>query len=398
MDAHPDDKDTAEAAGPAVRRVPLRETLRRLSLLAVNIYIVAHVVLWYGFDIQPWGKTAMTGVPALVSGNINIAAVMVILIVASVFIFGRGFCGWACHMRGVLEFSDWLMRRFNFRPYLRVREKNVLLNTRYRWLIRVGAFAVLLMPVSAYLYRHGFVMGLRVDMTSPPPWADLPGYKGLLFNEAAPINWVIAASALDIGIVVALTLAIIAVATFVFNIFYGQGAFCRILCPYSVLLAMFSNINPFQRKITRVNQCTGCRKCSSVCPQGIDVSREIYHYGKVENRDCIKCFTCVDTCENSVLKDTAAGAVAQVVARTEYEKRPWIDQYKTVQKIEPMDPVSDFVSMILALAMGGMASRFGGFWFFVGVIAGFLIVRLLIRYVTDALGKYRNAPATTPSR
>lgn len=78
---------------PSQAPLSLTMKLRYFSLLAVNLYIVAHVTLWYAFDIKPWGKTAMTGVPALVRGNINSAAVMVILIIASVFIFGRGFCG-----------------------------------------------------------------------------------------------------------------------------------------------------------------------------------------------------------------------------------------------------------------------------------------------------------------
>ena len=367
-------KDSVQAPLSLTRKI------RYICLFMVNLYIVAHVVLWYGFDIKPWGKTAMTGVPALVRGNINSAAVMVIFIIASVFIFGRAFCGWACHIRGALEFSDWVMRKLKLEGYMKLRRKNVLLNTRYPWLLRMSAFAILLMPVMIYLRRHSF--SLAFDMNSPPPWTDLPGNDGLLFALQAPFNLAISYSIFDITFLVVLTLVIVFTATFLFNYFFGQAAFCRILCPYAFMVTLFTNINPFQRKITRVSQCTGCRKCSTSCPQGVDVSREIYHYnGKVQSRECVKCFTCVDTCEHGVLKDTSAAAVNQVKPRSEYARRPWHNEFKHVQSIEPIGPVLDFVSFVLAIVCGAVASRLGGFWFFVGTIVGFIVIRLTIRFL-----------------
>ncbi len=289
---------------------------------------------------------------------------MVLLIIASVFIWGRGFCGWACHVRGLLELSDWVMRRLKLKGYMKLRRRNVLLTTRYPWQLRLGAFGVLLMPVMLYLRRYSFM--LAFDMHSPPPWTDMPGNKGMLFGPYAPYNLALSATLLHVSFVVVLTLVIVFTATFFFNYFYGQAAFCRILCPYAFLLAIFTNLNPFQRKITRVGQCTGCRKCSTSCPQGIDVSREIYHFrGKVKSRECIKCFTCVDTCEYKVLKDTSAIAVPQEKPRSEYDRKPWHNEFMHVQSIEPLGEVLDVVSIILALFCGAIASRMGGFWFFV---------------------------------
>lgn len=374
-------------------QAPLSLTIkiRYICLFIVNLYIVAHVVLWYGFDIKFWGKTAMTGVPALIRGNINAAAVMVLVIIASAFIFGRAFCGWACHIRGVLEFSDWVMRKMKLEGYMKLRQKNVLLNTRYSWLLRMGAFAILLMPVTVYLIRHPFT--ITFDMNSPAPWTDLPGNNSLMFSANAPFNIALSATMVDITFMVALTLIIIFMTTFFFNYFFGQGAFCRILCPYAFMLAIFTNLNPFQRKITRVSQCTGCRKCSTSCPQGVDVSREIYHFnGKVQSRECIKCFTCVSNCENKVLKDTAATAVPQINPRVEYDRRPWHNELKNVQSIESIGPVLDFVSIVLAMLCGMMASRLGGFWFFVGSIVGFLVIRLSIRFVIQLLRRTSFVP------
>lgn len=365
--------------------------VRYFCLLAVNIYIVAHVALWYAFDIRPWGKTAMTGVPALIRGNVNSAAVMVILIVSSVFIFGRAFCGWACHVRGLLELSDWTMRKLKLDGYMKLRRRNVLVNTRYPWLLRLGAFTILLMPVLVYLKHNPFFLAFNPN--TPPPWTDMPGNNGLLFSAQSPFNLSLSATLLDISFMVLLTLVIVFTATFFFNFFFGQGAFCRILCPYAFMLALFSNLNPFQRKITRVGECTGCRKCAASCPQGIDVSREIYHFdGKVRSRDCIKCFTCVDTCEYGILKDSSSPAAPQKKPRHEYDRWPWHNEFKHVQSIEPIGPVGDFISVVLALFCGAVASRLGGFWFFVGSIIGFLVIRLSIRY----LGQWMRGTSLIP--
>jgi polyferredoxin len=178
----------------------------------------------------------------------------------------------------------------------------------------------------------------------------------------------------------------------VLNLRYGQGAFCRILCPYAPMMVPLMNISPVQKKITRVAQCTGCRDCSNACPQGIDVSREIFHFdGKVVNTECIKCYACIDACDDNVLKDTAAPGVPQTDRLKPYEKRPWqqelvrkdglLTNAKHMQVFEPLGPVADFASMIVALICGGITSRFGGFWFYPGAIISFIVFRECCLYV-----------------
>jgi len=124
-----------------------RYKYRMIALAAVHAYIAFHLISWHVFGIQIWGKTAMMGVPSLAKGTINAAAIMVILILLSIFFWGRGFCGWVCHMRGAIEFADWILRKLKVRQYLKLREKNVLVNTPHRWLLRIGALFVLLLPV-----------------------------------------------------------------------------------------------------------------------------------------------------------------------------------------------------------------------------------------------------------
>lgn len=46
-----------------------------------------------------------------------------------------------------------------------------------------------------------------------------------------------------------------------------------------------------------------------------------------------------------------------------------------MQVFEPLGPVADFTSMVLALICGGLTSRFGGFWFYPGAIISFIAFR-----------------------
>ena len=275
---------------------------RITSLIGVHVYIFFHFMIWYVFDMKIWGKTAMMGVPSLLAFHINAAAIMVMLIILSVFFYGRAFCGWACHLRGAIEFSDWVMRKLKISGCQTIREKNTLLNTRFRWSFRIVVFFPLLLPVLFYWIRRE--RNFYFNIQTPSPLADLPGYNNLLFSENAPFNMSFAANglnALDFIIPFFAAIFIVFTMSFVINYFYGQGAFCRIMCPYVVILAPFTNLSPWQKKITRTSDCKGCRACSNNCPQGIDVSREIYHHhGKVINNECIKCYNCIDRCSHVV--------------------------------------------------------------------------------------------------
>src|SRR5215831_8446264 len=102
---------------PRELKVTARYRWRMISLAAVHVYIALHIILWHVFDIKIWGKTAMMGVPSLANGTINAASIMVILILGSIFIWGRGFCGWVCHMRGAIEFADWILQKLKVRQY-----------------------------------------------------------------------------------------------------------------------------------------------------------------------------------------------------------------------------------------------------------------------------------------
>ena len=358
------------------------------SLIAVHIYIFFHFLFWYTFDMKIWGKTAMMGVPSLLAFHINAAAIMVIFIILSVLIYGRSFCGWACHLRGAIEFSDWVMRKLKISGYQKIRKKNILFNTRFRWSFRIFVFFILLLPVILYWIKQGHKSYLNIR--TPSPLSDLPGNNNLLFSANSPFNMSLGLhglTVLDFLIPFFVAIFIVFTMSFVINYFYGQGAFCRILCPYTIMLVPFMNLTSYQKKITRISDCTGCRACSNKCPQGIDVSREIYHYnGKVINNECIKCYHCIDACPHSVLKDSRQKASSQTKPLKGYEKVPWLNPNKHLQVVEPLNPVIDFISILFSIVCGSLTSRLGGFWFYVGAISGYIIFRKLANFgIPEAL-------------
>ncbi|MBW2244799.1 MAG: 4Fe-4S binding protein [Deltaproteobacteria bacterium] len=374
------------------------QRLRVGVLIGVHVYIVVHMLAWYVFDWSIWGKTAMLGVLSLLAGQLSAAAVMVFLIFVSMFFYGRFFCGWFCHLRGSIELADWVMRKLGIERYKRLRDKNLLLNTRFRWPFRAISMLILLLPIVFYWAAGNFEPNL--DPEPIRPMADLPGYENALFAESAPVNMEIQFLPVDFLVAFAALLVILFVISFVFNLFYGQGAFCRVLCPYAAIFSGLVNVSPWQTKITRVGDCTGCRQCSQTCPQGIDVSREIHHYdGKVINRECIKCYRCVDSCEHDVLMDSRQPAVAQITPRKEYGRRPWLNPEKNVQVVEPLPLPVDLMSVLVGVICGGVASALGGFWFYVGAILGFVSFRQLASFwLARQAGMQAAAPTLSAPR
>jgi polyferredoxin len=385
---------SCNAKAPANMPTTRRYKYRMVALALVHVYIAFHMIAWHIFGIEIWGKTAMMGVPSLAKGTINTASIMVLLILGSILVFGRGFCGWVCHMRGAIEFADWILRKLKVARYEKIRNKNILINTPHRWLLRIGALFVLLLPVIILVNNTGFQP--KVSPMSPPPLADLPGYEGKAFAKSAFFNFDISPTWQDFLIAFGLALFIQFTMSVVLNLRYGHGAFCRILCPYATMMVPLMNRSPIQSKITRVAQCIGCRDCSNACPQGIDVSREIWHFdGKVTSLECIKCYACIDACDDNVLKDTSAPGVPQTARLKPYEKRPWqqevarkdglLTNARHMQVFEPLGPIADFTSIIVALVCGGITSRFGGFWFYPGAILSFILFRDVMLYIQKSM-------------
>lgn len=76
--------------------------------------------------------------------------------------------------------------------------------------------------------------------------------------------------------------------------------FCRLLCPYGVLLGAISPFAFRRRSITQLD-CTFCGRCEKVCPtQAISIDPKT-KTGTLSSYDCIQCNLCSDSCKSKAV-------------------------------------------------------------------------------------------------
>jgi polyferredoxin len=82
--------------------------------------------------------------------------------------------------------------------------------------------------------------------------------------------------------------------------YWVERPFCRLLCPYSAILGLFSLVSLKPRTIDKA-KCTSCNLCVKACPtQAITISKK-EEIQKVSNYDCIQCNRCSDRCKQDAI-------------------------------------------------------------------------------------------------
>ena len=107
-------------------------------------------------------------------------------------------------------------------------------------------FFPLLLPVIILIHNVGF--SPKVNVMEPSPLADNPGYGGKAFAESAFFNFEIKPTWNDVLLAFGMAVFIQFTMSVVLNLRYGQGAFCRILCPYAALMAPLMHISPVRKR------------------------------------------------------------------------------------------------------------------------------------------------------
>jgi polyferredoxin len=84
-----------------------------------------------------------------------------------------------------------------------------------------------------------------------------------------------------------------------FSYFTHGRAWCRYFCP---LGGFYSLLNPFSliKKEHDWKWCTQCGRCETVCPMGLDPTKD----DTANKLDCMKCGRCVKECKTNALKIT----------------------------------------------------------------------------------------------
>jgi polyferredoxin len=180
------------------------------------------------------------------------------------FIWGRGFCGWACWTAAILE---WLPIKENHPIPVKY--------TRIRYLVFVVS---LLIPIVFILLGYDWVTNHIQE-------------NGKIFQTGKPgaLIWFLVGN--GIYYLAAILLA--------FK-FKKKRAFCKIACPVSLVMKVQTTIalvktNPSGK------ECISCKTCNMNCPMDVDVMSYISAGKKVSSSECILCGICSNVCSQKAI-------------------------------------------------------------------------------------------------
>lgn len=252
-------------AAPAIR--PSRMSRWRAAvLIAVHVLIAIHIAHWLvaGRTVTPvepseamaWSK----------AGIVNAGLIFFAGAILLTALFGRWFCGWACHLVALQDLSRWLLAKIGIRPRP--------LRSRLLAVVPYLAFVYMFLWPVAYRLWLGDSLAVRgSELTTSAFWETFPGW-----------------------IVGTLTLLVCGFATVYF---LGAKGFCTYACPYGAAFAVADKVAPLR---VRVNEdCEGSGHCTAVCSSNVRVHEEVAKFGMVVDSGCMKCGDCVSVCPNDAL-------------------------------------------------------------------------------------------------
>ncbi len=239
---------------------------RALALIAVHVLIGLHITHWLiaGETITPVEPSEAMAFSqhSIINAGFVFFAVMILLTA----IFGRFFCGWACHLVALQDWCRHLMMKIGITPR----------PLKSRALMWVPTLAFLYMFIWPLVYRIAIGDSIAVrgtEFVTAHFWATFPGW-----------------------IVGGLTFLICG---FVCVYFLGAKGFCTYACPYGAAFAAADRIAPMRIRVT--DACNQCGHCTAVCSSNVVVHEEVRDYKMVVSPGCMKCQDCVSVCPNNAL-------------------------------------------------------------------------------------------------
>jgi polyferredoxin len=187
------------------------------------------------------------------------------LFVAALFL-GRSFCGWVCPMAGLQE--------------------------------------------ACFMVKDKRPDGKKTDWIKWAIWGPWIGLLAFLFIRAGGFKSVQPLYFIENGISVSdppgyinFFLVLLIMVLLAFTV--GRRGFCHTMCwiaPFMILGRKLRNTFkwPSLRLRSDKSMCINCRKCSTVCPMGLDVNGMVLGTG-MEHTECILCGTCIDVCPENVI-------------------------------------------------------------------------------------------------
>lgn len=247
-------------------RTSKRGILRAFVLILVHILIIIHIAQWLitGETMTPLEPSE--AMQTLELGYINAGFILFLIAILATLIFGRFFCGWACHVVAYQDLCGWIMRKLGRKPK----------PFRSRLLIYVPLFAALYMfvwPQILRIWEGRPFPPLVYHLTTQHFWDTFPGF------------WIGALTFIVCGGLMVYLL--------------GNKGFCTYGCPYGGFFAPADRLATGKIRVT--DACEQCGHCTTVCTSNVRVHEEVNRYGMVVDPGCMKCMDCVSVCPKNAL-------------------------------------------------------------------------------------------------
>lgn len=217
---------------------------RLVVQLGVGLYMFAYLGIICGENMQIEGFWYYLFLGVFEAATIHYAVAKIF----GPFLFGRGWCGYACWTAMVLDLLP-------FKTPSRSRKKIGYI----RYIVFVCSFLF----VGAMFALH--VPNLERIMF----WSFIIG-NGLYY-------------AVGIGLAFLLE---------------DNRAFCKYICPITIFLKPMSYYSLLRVK-NDTEKCVSCGKCKKVCPMDVDVADNSRK--RLNGTECILCFKCIDECPKNSL-------------------------------------------------------------------------------------------------
>ncbi len=251
-----------------------RKPARWLNWLAIATLLVLGLIR--GGCICPMGLTTNVVMGLLLPFMISLVGLAMFigpLIIA--LISGRVFCTSGCPLGAVQHLlykkkkSYKLPQKVN--KYLKIAPILVLIATIY-----FGVKGTLYLGCELDPYKPIFFTGKAWFEQGIAAIIGIPMEPKILLGFGL-VGWVYLLVALIIG-------------------YWIERPFCRLLCPYSSLLGLFSMV-AWKRRSIDPTSCTYCNLCVKACPTQAIIVNKKAAIQKVSNYDCIQCNRCTDKCK-----------------------------------------------------------------------------------------------------
>lgn len=184
------------------------------------------------------------------------------------FIWGRGFCGWACWTAALMEL-------------LPIKENRRIPThlTRYRYLALIISISI---PLSLVCLGYDWVNMHINEQPSSHIW--------LVLGKPGSLIGFIISNALYYGL-----------ATWLAFKYRKKRAFCKIACPVSLFMKCQTKVALIQPTPSG-NPCISCGTCNKHCPMDVNVMSYISQGKKVKSSECILCGSCSNVCPKKAIK------------------------------------------------------------------------------------------------